>query len=206
MIKGTDLKGLGKTAVSASMVNDIDITTATNADWDYLYSYIVSATTILAHSWGVSDNYLIQETISLVLEKAFKFKDNYNPAFCLTTWLSTIIKNTFINNLEKGYERRQRMLSITDQEDRLIVDMADEDFMNGGTGHALNMIYNYLEGLSETDRTIMIMTLRGYDSLHISKAVKKSVNAVDIAKCRIRKKIRKDMRNAVLEVLFQQTA
>ena len=203
MIKGTDLKGLGKTAVSASMVNDIDITTATNADWDYLYSYIVSATTILAHSWGVSDNYLVQETISMVLEKALKFKDNYNPAFCLTTWLSTIIKNTFIYNIEKGYERRQRMLSITDQEDRLIVDMADEDNMNGGTGHALNMIYNYLDGLNKEDRTIMVWTLNGFSSAQIAKEIHKTENAVNIAKCRIRKKIRQDMRDSVLEVLFQ---
>lgn len=192
-----------KEANFASKVNNIDIKTATNADWTLLYSYIESATKILAHSWCVFDDYPIEETVCMVAEKVCKSKDNYNPAFCLTTWLSTIIKNTLIDNLDKAYDRKNKLESITDNEDNLIVDMADDDYLPDNYDNALNLIYSYLDGLDDTSKKIMVMHMKGYNSDQISKAICKSVNAVNIKICRLRKEIRDKLRTPVLEVLFQ---
>ena len=190
-------------APTASKINGIDIKTATDAEWVLIYSFIERATTLLAVTRNVFDRYLIEETVGMAAEKAFKYRSCFNPAFSLTTWLSRIIRNTLTDNLNAYYDSRKSFISITDNEGNLTIDPTDEDNLPGNDVKALNMIYNYLDGLNEEDRTIMVWTLNGFSSAKIAKEIHKTENAVNIAKCRIRKKIRQDMRDSVLEVLFQ---
>ena len=199
----THKKGLEREADLASNVNNIDLKTATNADWTLIYDYIKSATNILAHIWRVFDDYLIEETVCITAEKVNKFKDSYDPAYRLTTWISTIIKNTWKDNLDKFYERKNKLVSITDNKGNLTVDYAEDNYAADNYDKALNMIYDYLDGLDESDRTIMEMTLKGEKTTKIAKAIHKTENAVNIRKCRVRKDICENLRNSVLEVLFQ---
>lgn len=115
---------------------------------------------------------LLQDTTLKVLDNESKYKENIN----LKGWLSTIMRNIFINN----YRKRKRRPTIVDQTDELYhINMSEAAV--GETPedvYSTQEIYEILSGFSDAYRVPFEMHVRGYKYVEISEYMHLPVGTV----------------------------
>jgi RNA polymerase sigma-70 factor (ECF subfamily) len=129
-------------------------------------------------------NDLFQETSY----KAFKYRHLFKPGSNMRAWLTTIMKNTFINHYWRY--KRKPVLNDTTVNDYLI-DSTDQIVPNGGEGNVtIKEISKEIEKLEDLIRIPFLLQYNGYKYEEIASQLDVPLGTVKSRIHQARKKLR----------------
>lgn len=136
-----------------------------------MQSYLMRFAFTLTSNRDEADD-LLQDTTLKVLSNEDKYVDNVN----FKGWMTTIMRNIFINN----YRKRVRHATVVDTTDDLYhinVAAATDTITPEGT-YAASEIVSILNKVTESYRVPFVMYVKGYKYVEISKELKLPVGTV----------------------------
>lgn len=145
-------------------------------NYPIVYGYLLS----LCADTGLAED-LASETFCKAIEQIKK----YNPKYKASTWLCTIARNLYINELKK----KKRTVSL---EDASLITSPSAETIHLQADEA-RQILKLLEGFSPENRQLFIMRLEGMSFRDIGLALGKSENWARVTYFRIKTKIRSEM-------------
>ena len=162
---GYTVKNDSKTIIEISEIIFVDMSTNEFIhNFDSLSSYLRGFAMKLTSDKSLAED-LFQETAL----SAFRHRDKFRAGTNMKAWLSTIMKNSFINQFRK----KQRRIQIQDnaEENRIVNARNNAVYNDGEMKIKVEEITNLIDELDDVYRTPFMMVYQGYKYDEISKAL-----------------------------------
>lgn len=164
------------------MLMDTDFTQRFNTYTVYLRAFAFKLT---RDFHGAED--LFQDTAFL----AFKNQHSFRRDTDFKAWISTIMRNTFINKFRK--KKRRRTINVPYDKDQL--QTSGEVVSNEGEGNLMmEEMLAVIRGLKEHQREAFMLAYQGYKYEEISKELKIPVGTVKSRIFQARENIKRNLR------------
>lgn len=162
---GYTVENDSKTIIKISEIIFVDMSTNEFIHkFDSLSSYLRGFAMKLTSDKSLAED-LFQETAL----SAFRHRDKFRAGTNMKAWLSTIMKNSFINQFRK----KQRRIQIQDnaEENRIVNARNNAVYNDGEMKIKVEEITKLIDELDEVYRTPFMMVYQGYKYDEISKAL-----------------------------------
>lgn len=173
------LEGLPK----ASVINAIQIC-SDNADWNTICKYLSGTVAYIAIRWKEFNEYLVDESVSMAYEKAWKYRESFDPEKGkLASWLNRIALSSIKTVLCNSYNA-WNMTSTCDFYTQIPAWSPLEDEIDNST--MLSLLEDFAEKGRGNRALAARMMLIGCNNDEIGVALGKNKNATAVLKSRVR--------------------